>query len=82
MGVDGFANFQTSWNLQKEKGYYITLNNIQAAAFILAHEMGHRAGILNEDNHDQFGFASIFNNSTVRNACFDDAAVWEGPLPE
>jgi len=69
------------FNLPDKKGYYITLNNIQAAAFVLAHEIGHRTGKLRPDGGDPFGFLSVMNSGDVQKACFGDVTPSAGPLP-
>jgi len=81
MSTSGSEIIQVGFNLRDQKGFYITLNNVQAAAFVLAHEIGHRAGKLRSDGNDPFGFLSIMNNGDVQKACFGDVKRSEGPLP-
>ena len=72
MGSGGSETIQVGFNLRDKQGYYITLNNVQAAAFVLAHEIDHRAGKLRSDGNDPFGFLSVMNNGDVQKACFGD----------
>ena len=62
-------------------GSYIALNNVEAAAFILAHEIGHLTGKLQPDGHDPSNFLSILNNGVVQKACFNDVPVVDKSLP-
>ena len=64
------AKFQVGVNLPAQQAYYVVMNNIEAAAFILAHEIGHRTDTLERDGHDQSGFLSVTNSGRVRDACF------------
>jgi RHS repeat-associated protein len=81
MGTSGSETIQVGFNLRDKQGSYITLNNVQAAAFVLAHETGHRAGKLRSDGNDPFGFLSVMNNGDVQKACFGDVTPSIGPLP-
>jgi hypothetical protein len=61
---------------------YITLDNVAAAAFALAHELGHRAKKLREDSPDVVGkegakIASWMNSGDIRTACFAEAKVMD-----
>ena len=73
--------FQVGFNLREKKGYYLTMTNVEAAAFILAHELGHRTRKLQPDGHDRFNFLSVTNNGVVQKACFGDLPTTAGPLP-
>ena len=81
MGTSGSETIQVGFNLRDKRGYYITLDNVQAAAFVLAHETGHRAGKLRPDGRDPFNFSSVMNNGDVQEACFSDVTPWAAPLP-
>ena len=81
MGSSGSETIQVGFNLPEHKGYYITLNNVQVGAFVLAHETGHRTGKLQSDGGDPFGFLSVLNNGIVQKACFSDVTPSVGPLP-
>jgi RHS repeat-associated protein len=81
MGTSGSEIIQVGFNLRDRQGSYITLNNVQAAAFVLAHEVAHRAGKLRADGNDPFGFLSVMNNGDVQKACFGDVSPRIGPLP-
>jgi hypothetical protein len=81
MGTSGSQTIQVGFNLRDKQGSYITLNDVQAAAFVLAHETGHRAGKLRSDGNDPFGFLSVMNNGDVQKACFGDVTPSIGPLP-
>jgi YD repeat-containing protein len=81
MGTTGSETIQVGFNLRDRQGYYIILNNIQAAAFLLAHETGHRAGKLRTDGNDPFGFFSIMNNGDIQKACFGDVPPLARQLP-
>jgi hypothetical protein len=80
MGTSGTETIQVGFNLREKRGSYIDLDNVQAAAFILAHEVGHRAGKLPPDGNDPFGFLSVINNGTLQKACFSDLIPWIGPV--
>lgn len=79
--TSGSATIQVAFNLPVHQGSYITLDNVKAAAFVLAHETGHRTGTLQLDGHDPMGFLSVMNNGNVQKACFSDAKVSVAPLP-
>jgi YD repeat-containing protein len=81
MGTGGSATIQVGFNLRERHGYYITLNDVQVAAFVLTHETGHRVGKLQSDGNDPFGFLSVMNNGRIQKACFDDVTPSVGPLP-
>jgi hypothetical protein len=81
MGSGGSETIQVGFNLRDKQGYYITLNNVQAAAFVLAHEIAHRAGKLRSDGNDPFNFLTVMNNGDVQKACFGDVTSSVGPLP-
>jgi hypothetical protein len=51
----------------------ITLGNVDAAAFILLHELGHHIPGVLEDDGGGIGFEVIHNNSKVQKACFPEA---------
>lgn len=80
MSTDETVKLQVGYNLKLQQGYYVVLNPVQAAAFVLAHEIGHRANKLKPDGHDRLNFLSIMNNAKVRKACFSDLAEVIGPL--
>jgi len=63
------------------QGDYVTLNNINAAAFVLAHELGHRTKKLLSDGNDPIGVISTINNGAVYNACFGETPFTKGPPP-
>jgi hypothetical protein len=70
MATDDASKFHVGVNLPAGQAYYVVLNNTEAAAFILAHEVGHRARTLEPDGHDQSNYVSALNNGRVRDACF------------
>ena len=72
MSKNDAAKFDVGANLPARQVYYVTLSNVEAAAFILAHEIGHRTRTLEPDGHDQSDFISALNNGKVRDACFSD----------
>lgn len=72
MSSNDTVRFHVGANLPARQVYYVVLNNVEAAAFILAHEIGHRAGTLEPDGHDQSRYVSVLNNGRVRDACFAD----------
>ena len=72
MTTNNDAKFHVGLNMTARQIYYVVMNNIEAAAFILAHEIGHRAGTLERDGHDQSGYISALNSGKVRDACFAD----------
>ena len=72
MAINDDARFDLGINMNARQVYYVVMKNIEAAAFILAHEIGHRAGTLQPDGHDQSGFISALNSGKVRDACFAD----------
>ena len=60
------------------RGDYVRLGNVEAAAFILAHEMGHRTNKLIVDGNDPLGVLSISNNGTIYEACFSGVPYVKG----
>ena len=72
MSSNNAAKFHVGANLPANQAYYIVLSDVEAAAFILAHEIGHRAGTLAPDGHDKSNFISVMNSGKVRDACFAD----------
>ena len=76
------AKLLVGFNLRAHEGSYVRLTDAQLAAFVLAHEIGHRAGVLRPDGRDPFGFLSTINNGLVHTACFSDIDSWQGPLPD
>ena len=76
MDTSRFINFEI--NARRD---FIRLTNVEAAAFILAHELGHRSGKLNNDGNDPLGALSVLNNGRIRNACFAEITPVRGPSP-
>jgi len=72
MSKNDAAKFDVGANLRARQAYYVVLSNVDAAAFILAHEIGHRTRTLEPDGHDQSNYISALNNGRVRDACFTD----------
>ena len=72
MGTSGSVTFQVGFDLRQGQAFNIDLDNVQAAAFILFHELGHRTRTLNPDGNDPFGFVSVINNGKVKDACFSE----------
>ena len=58
---------------------FIQLDNIEFAAFTIAHEIGHRSGKLKPDGHDPLGALSVLNNGTIQRACFPEVTAVKGP---
>jgi hypothetical protein len=58
---------------------FVQLDNIEAAAFILAHELGHKAGKLLNDDDDPTAALSVLNNGKIQQACFSDVRPVPGP---
>lgn len=52
----------------------VTLENVEAAAFLLLHELGHRTKSFG-DLDDDAGLAGAPNNDKIREACFSEAMV-------
>ena len=77
--TSGSRTFQLGFNLRDKTAEYVVLGNVEAAAFILAHEAGHVSGKLENDGNDPFGFKSILNNKRVQEACFSDTPSFTGP---
>jgi RHS repeat-associated protein len=73
MDTSGSVPIQTGFGQTFSDPIGIRLNNIEAAAFMVAHELGHKSGVLPSDGLDQRGFLSILNNGRVQKACFGDA---------
>ena len=80
MSTNDAAKFHVGLNMHTRQIYYVVMNNIEAAAFILAHEIGHRAGTLEPDGHDQSSFVSALNSGKVRDACFADIPTASEPF--
>ena len=80
MNTSGSVTFQVGFDLSRAQAFNISLDNVQSAAFILLHELGHRTGTLNPDGNDPFGFVSVINNGKVRDACFSDIPTTIAPL--
>lgn len=61
------------------RGEYITLGSIEAAAFFLAHELGHKTNKLINDSKAMTGpiqkEISWANSGTIRQKCFSEAKV-------
>jgi len=72
MSSNDAAKFHVGANLPKQQVYYVVMSNVEAAAFILAHEIGHRAGTLQPDGHDESNYVSVMNSGKVRDACFSE----------
>lgn len=54
----------------------ISLDKIQAAAFILAHELGHRTKSFGDNDQDGAGgITGVMNNKAIKEACFPEAVV-------
>jgi hypothetical protein len=81
MDNSGSVKVQIGFNLRNKEGYYINLNNVEAAAFVLAHEAAHRSGKLQSDGNDPFNFLTVINNGKVHEACFSEVPSTVGPLP-
>jgi YD repeat-containing protein len=77
----GSITFQAGINLATKKVGYITLDDVQLAAFTLLHELGHRTDTILEDRTDPTNFAMVTNNGLVRSNCFGDIKVDVKPLP-
>jgi hypothetical protein len=77
--TSGSRTFQLDFNLRDKTAKYVVLGNVEAAAFILAHELGHVTGKLENDGGDPFGFKSIWNNKKVHDACFSEVPSFTGP---
>ena len=80
MDNSGSVIFQVGFDLRRGQAFSIGLNNVQAAAFILLHELGYRTGTLDPDGNDPFGFVTVINNAKVRDACFADTPRTVAPL--
>ncbi|HEY6806223.1 MAG TPA: RHS repeat-associated core domain-containing protein [Pyrinomonadaceae bacterium] len=82
MGTGGSERIEVGYSLRDQVGYYIDLGNVEAAAFVLAHELGHRTGSLSGDSagNDPLNLLTIMNNGTVKKACFGDTPMTSGPL--
>lgn len=53
--------------------YMISPSDVEAASFILAHEMGHRAGAFGATDNDGEDFVfNMINNEKIRKACFPE----------
>lgn len=79
ISTSGSETLQIGVNLRANQGHFVALNNVEAAAFILAHEIGHRVGTLRPDGHDKTNFVSVINNEKVYEACFSDLPTVIGP---
>ena len=80
MDTSGSVTVQVGYNLKLRQRDNIQLDNVQAAAFVLLHELGHRTGTLEPDGNDPFGFVSVINNQKVRDACFSEIPRTSVPL--
>ncbi|HET8671054.1 MAG TPA: hypothetical protein VFM05_10630, partial [Candidatus Saccharimonadales bacterium] len=58
---------------------FIQLDNVEFAAFTIAHEIGHRSGKLHQDGNDPLGALSVLNNGTIQKACFPEVTPVQGP---
>jgi hypothetical protein len=75
MAIDGAIPLMGRPGMAVAGVNYYRLGDIESAAFILAHELGHRTGKLENDGNDdkdQMG-AEGRNNERVRKACFKDS---------
>jgi hypothetical protein len=53
----------------------ISLTDVQAAAFIMAHELGHRTHSFGDRDDDGGGsYAGVLNNEDIRKACFPEVS--------
>jgi RHS repeat-associated protein len=77
--TSGSFTIQLGFNLKDNTAEYVVLSNVEAAAFMLAHEAGHVTGKLENDGNDPFGFKSVMNNKKVHEACFSDTPSFTGP---
>ncbi|HXQ69709.1 MAG TPA: hypothetical protein VN844_04455, partial [Pyrinomonadaceae bacterium] len=69
------VRFDVGINFRARQVYYVMLTQIEAAAFILAHEIGHRTKTLDPDGFDQSNYISALNSGKVRDACFAEVPV-------
>jgi hypothetical protein len=79
MTENEYEKFEVDVDFRRNQGDYIALSNIEVAAFVLAHEWGHRTGKLPSDDIDDSNFASVVNNGKIRDACFADKPRAIGP---
>ena len=72
--TSGFVNMQAGLDYSKNEVYVSAMTNIEAASFILAHELGHKTGKLKPDGDDvdTLGAASVENSGKIWQACFSD----------
>jgi hypothetical protein len=78
---ESLVSVQVGSDLRRQQVFNVALSSVEAGAFILLHELGHRTGRLRPDGHDQMNFVTVLNNGRVRDACFADIPRTVSPLP-